>query len=1255
MHLCRLVISGAFICRRPKARTDSIGRPAGLVAGKFCLTHLRLLLPYLIFFSGVAGLLRAGTGTTADGFVYDDDGTTVTITGYTGSGGVITIPSTINGEPVTAIGNSAFYGCSSLTSLTIPNSVTSLGTNAFQSCTGLTDVTIPGSITSIGYYVFAGCSNLTNLTIPGSVTTIGAAAFQSCSSLKNLTIPGSVTSIGDAAFQSCTGLTSLTIPGSVTSLGRGVFQFCTGLASVTLPTSITSIEDYTFYGCSGLTSLAIPASVTSLGNSVFYNCSRLTSLSIPNSVTSLGTNTFQLCSGLTSITLPSGITAIGDYEFSSCSSLTSIVIPASVTSMGNGVFQLCSGLTSITLPAGISTIGDYEFSGCSGLTGITLPDSITYIGQHAFQSCSQLTSITIPAGVTTIGSFAFSGCTNLFGAFFQGNAPGSLGYGAFIPTAPDFAVYYYPSSAGFATPTWQGYPAFPYVPGSGQFKYTDNGTTITLTGFTGGGGAVAIPPAINGKPVTAIASKAFKNCDNLTSIAIPASVTTIGSYAFSTCTNLASVTLPSSVTSLGSAPFHGCIRLAQISVDPANPNYASSGGVLFNKSLTQLIQYPNGNPQASYAIPPGVTSIGSYAFSDALYLASVTIPGSVTTIGSDAFYFTSLRGITIPSSVTSIGVDAFLDCTALTQIDVDSANPAYTSLGGVLFNKSLTQLVQYPAGNSQSSYAIPATVASIGVDAFSYSSSLSAIAIPGSVTSIGNGAFSSSGLTSAVLPASVTSLGTDVFMDCPLLAQINVDVANPAYMSTSGVLFDKTQTQLIQYPAGNTQKSYIVPASVTFIDDYAFTRSSALTTLAIQSHVTTIGDDAFASSGLTSITIPAAVTTIGDDAFADCTALAQINVDASNQNYSSSNGVLFDKAGQTLIAYPAGSSNSYYNIPNGVAVVGADAFFACNHLSGVVIPNTVTSIGDDAFAECIGLTSVNIPYSVTSVGEYAFFDCFNIVQFTVDAANPAYASSNGVLFDKSLARLIQYPIGNSQTSYTIPNSVSFVGDGAFFSSLYLAGVNVPAGVMAIGDMAFSGCGRLARINVDASNPAYASLAGVLFNKSLAELIAYPAGNAQASYTIQSGVVTIDDYAFSNDLALNSVTIPSSIASIGDCAFYYCGNLTGATFQGDAPVYFGDGVFDSAATGFAIYYPSNATGFTTPTWHGYHALPAAAASGPPSNPPPSGSAAGTGGGGGAPSLWFYGALGLLAAAHRLGQGRRAGKKIAGRLRSCPIRF
>ena len=245
-------------------------------------------------------------------FVTNADNT-IAITGYTGSGGVVSIPSAINGLPVTIIGELAF-----------------------SDQYGVTSVTIPGSVTTIGPDAFLGCSSLTNATLSNGVSYIGSVAFGDCYNLPNVTIPGSVTYIENQAFDGCFSLTAIQVDAqnSFYSSVDGVLfdksqstliEFPNGQGgSYAVPGSVTSIGDFAFKTCIYLTNVTIADTVTNIGTNAFGDCRDLSSVRIPGSVTSIGWGAFTYCLGLTSITIPASVTNINSYAFAACTNLASV-------------------------------------------------------------------------------------------------------------------------------------------------------------------------------------------------------------------------------------------------------------------------------------------------------------------------------------------------------------------------------------------------------------------------------------------------------------------------------------------------------------------------------------------------------------------------------------------------------------------------------------------------------------------------------------------------------------------------------------------------------------------------------------------------------------------------------------------------------------------------------------------------------------------------------------------------------------------
>ena len=284
-------------------------------------------------------------------------------------------------------------------------------------------------------------------------------------------------------------------------------------------------------------------------------------------VTSIENYAFDGCVGLTSVTIPISITTMGDGAFFNCGGLASVAIPSSVTSIGNYVFDGCHGLTSITIPSSVISIGQGAFQSCTGLTSVTIPSSVTSIGDGAFKYCSGLMSVTIPSSVTSIDGSAFGQCTSLTSATFLGNAPTAMGGGTFSSAASGFTVYYFSGRTGFTSPAWTTSAGDVYPAAQLNFNYTDNGASITITGYvTEPTGAMVIPSAIIGKPVTSIGIFAFSSCANLTSVAIPFGVTSIGASTFADCNSLTSVAIPSSVTSIGAFAFLNCHSLTNVAI-----------------------------------------------------------------------------------------------------------------------------------------------------------------------------------------------------------------------------------------------------------------------------------------------------------------------------------------------------------------------------------------------------------------------------------------------------------------------------------------------------------------------------------------------------------------------------------------------------------------------------------------------------------------------------------------------------------------
>lgn len=959
------------------------------------------------------------------GFCYSSDGSTITITGYAGEGGDLTIPNAIGGLPVTSIGSFTFQFCSSLNSVIIPSGVTNIGNDAFWSCYNLASVTIPDSVVSIDEFAFSCCFSLTNITIGDGVTSIEDGAFTECINLTSITIPNSVTNIGGSVFDFCGSLTNATIPCSVIHIGDAPFGRCFQLV-ITVDASnafYSSVDGFLFNksqtkliecpsGFFG--SYAVPKNVTSIGNWAFISCSNLTDITIPDGVTNIGLGVFQECSSLTNVIIPNGVTSLGENFFLGCSSLTSITISTNVTSIGASAFAGCSGLTNITIPSGVRSIGTDAFGGCSSLMNIavdvrnasfssldgilfnkrqtmliqcprcktgrcTIPNSVTSIADRAFEGCSSLTNVTISSGITSIGKYVFSGCSELR--------------------------------------------------------------------------SITIP-----SKVTSIEYGAFAGCSSLVSVTIPDSVISIGDWAFGSCSALTDITIPSSVLSIQNDAFFNCVSLVELDFLGNAPSVSSSA---FNSTRNVIIYYLpwttgweptfGGCPTARWASPvadftyaindDGITITG-YTGSG----SDVSIPESINgvpiiRISDYAFQHCNLTSVAIPASVTDIGGWAFCWCFGLTNILVDAANASYSDSDGILFDKSQTTLIQCPNGKV-GDVTFPDTVTNIGGWAFYYCTNLASIRIPGSVNVIGDNAFCCCiGLTNVTIPDSVISIGDGAFRDCLNLIAIDVDAANGSYTSVDGSLISKSQSMLIQCPGGRAG-GYTVPSIVTSIGYEAF----------------------WNSSHLTSISIPIGVTNIARGAFIYCSNLKAFTVDEANAAYSEVDGILFNKSKNTLVGYPC-SRIGEFTIPSNVTTIGDGAFFGCAGLTGVTMSNGLAIISQFAFYSCTSLTSIMVPDSVISIGDSAFSHCTGLTNIIIP--------SSVVAIEDGMCNYC-----TNLTSIAIPDSIVSIGDSAFYSCNRLTNVAIPGSVISIGYGAFGNCSSLEGAYFQGNAPV---MEGVMFN------------------------------------------------------------------------------------------------------------------------------------------------------------------------------
>ena len=492
--------------------------------------------------------------------------------------------------------------------------------------------------------------------------------------------------------------------------------------------------------------------------------------------------------------------------------------------------------------------------------------------------------------------------------------------------------------------------------------------------------------------------------------------------AFQGCTGITSIVIPDSVISIDRSAFFGCTSLAEITVSPDNKNYSSVDGVLFNKDGSELIIYPKGNGRSAYTVPDGVTSISGSAFSGCTSLKEIVIPDSVTTIGSSAFEgCTSLSKVKLSNNLRIIQERTFYDCTSLAEIvipdsvteisgriDTEYYGGAFigcTSLAEIVIPDSVTKIgvSAFLGCTSLSKVKLPKNLTSINSDVFYGCTSLAEITIPDSVTSIGRSAFEGcTSLSKVDLPKKLTTIELYTFSDCSSLESIVI----PDGVTAIGTWSEYENTYYSSSFSGCTSlKEIVIPDSVTAIGDSAFSGCTSLTEIVIPDSVTgiwwgafsgctslskvklpktltgiysdvfsgctslkeiiipdsvtSVGGSAFSNCiSLESITIGSGVESLGDEWIASCRRLENITVSPENKNYSSVDGVLFNKDKSELSAYPIGNKRSSYTIPDGVGKIGKKAFYGCRYIESLTIPVSVAEIEASALGNCYDIRAV---------------------------------------------------------------------------------------------------------------------------------------------------------------------------------------------------------------------------------------------------------------------------------------------------------
>ena len=821
---------------------------------------------------------------------------------------------------------------------------------------------------------------------------------------------------------------------------------------------------------------------------------------------------------------------------------TAVTVPSTlggcpVTSIGNNAFQNNTTLTAVSFPDTLVSIGNYAFATCTALQSVVIPNSVTTLGTSVFDSCTALASVSFGTGLSAIGEYDFFRCTSLTTVTIPGN----------IQTI-----------------------------GRNAFDYCSGITQLNLN-----------PGLIS------IGRAAFGSNTGLTRVTLPNTVTTLCEAAFGTCTNLERIDIPASVTCIERYAFERDNKINAYITDLAawcSINFNNGAGQYYS-TPTEIggDLYLNGTLLENLVIPAGVTDIAQGAFDGCGAIKNVVIPEGVTTIKDYTFRgCTGLESITVPSTVTRIaGNYTFQNCKALNAVhipdvaawcnitfDNENVNPLYFAHNLYLTNSliptttitipnTVTAIKPYAFAGLSNDVVIPSTVTSIGNYAFYYSSMTNATLSEG-LLSIGNYAFTNNPNLAAVdLPDSLTSIGTFVFNNCTALRDVEIGTGLTAIGN-----YDFYQCAI---------EELTIPANIVTIGNDAFDMCKRLETLNLNQGLVTIGNAAFGTNtSLKRVTIPDTVTTIGSYAFGTCTSLEWVDIPASvtaigSYAFEKNNEFvtnITDLSAWCRIQFNGTSGQFYSNpterghklylngelitdlvIPDGVTSIPAGAFDRCTYIESVTIPDSVTTIGKYAFRGSNNIETVTIGSGVTAIGDNAFTECTGLREVHIDdvaawcGINFADLNANPLTFAHDLY------VNDVYATVTVPNTVTDIKQYVFtgisnpvivaggvenirYRAFYDAttqSVTLNEGLKTIENDAFSRCNNLLSIDLPDS---LTTIGTYVFNEC----------TSLKDVEIGTGLTAIGNYDFYKCTSIEEITIPANIVTIGNDAFDMCTGL-----------------------------------------------------------------------------------------------------------------
>ena len=636
------------------------------------------------------------------------------------------------------VGNFMFANLTGLRKLVLPAGVTSIGSYAFSDCGRLTEITIPDGVTSIGSYAFSyafnssNCPRPSSLHLPSQLTSLGSYAFYYMKSPQSIEIPAGVETINDYTFGYC-GVRNVTLPEGLKTISQNAFYY-SSVQDINLPSTLESMGQRAFYH-SSIRSITFPAALQTIPDYAFYNCTNLTSVTFSEGQENISQYAFQDCSNLATITFSEGLKTIGTCGFYGCKYLRQVHLPQSLKTMGSQVFDQCFRLAEVTLPDALESLGTYAFRDCDSLTTITIPETITIIPEYVMMDCNKLSTINLSSKVRRIASYAFSGCVSL----------------------KSFDFDRYPKLNQIYGYSFQG-------TGLQEAILPDRIDTLFTAAFRN---CKSLKRAKMPAGVDYVASDLFYGCDSLQEVVMHNGINRINSDAFNGCKSLPTIELNDGITTIGSSAFYGC-SILELPNRLLPPNITTvNSQAFYGCSKLQLDAYP-----------AGLQNIENGAFRECSSLNNGALPSGLKVLNTNSFRGSGLTSVVIPEGITTFGTSVFENCKSLVDVTWPADQkvvPNYTFYGcNKLSDPNLPDAVteiSYQAfyNCNFKTFHFPASLQTIGQEAFEYAYGLTEINLPISLRTIGQYAFRGTKLRHVEIPDSVTTVEGYVFYDCDSL------------------------------------------------------------------------------------------------------------------------------------------------------------------------------------------------------------------------------------------------------------------------------------------------------------------------------------------------------------------------------------------------------------------------------------------------------------------------------------------------------